>query len=61
MFMETATGPGEGVPATLIVDHKCTAIDLDAGVITFENGKTVRHDVVVGADGIGVCLTTSNG
>ncbi|KAH7037413.1 putative salicylate hydroxylase [Microdochium trichocladiopsis] len=42
-----------GPPAQLVVNHKCTAIDLDTGVITFENGATATHDVVIGADGIG--------
>ncbi|KAK2751129.1 hypothetical protein FQN57_000204 [Myotisia sp. PD_48] len=44
---------GEGVPAKLVVNHKCTGIDFDTGVITFSNGIRVRHDVIIGADGIG--------
>lgn len=42
-----------GPPAKLLVNHKCTAIDLDTGLVTFENGVTATHDVVIGADGIG--------
>ena len=59
MLMESAVGEGEGVPASLVVNHKCTAIDLDAGVIFFENGRTAQHDVVIGADGIGVSAVFS--
>jgi len=44
---------GEGPPATLKVNHKCSTIDLEANPITFDNGVTAHHDLVVGADGIG--------
>ncbi|PYI33153.1 putative salicylate hydroxylase [Aspergillus indologenus CBS 114.80] len=44
---------GAGTPVTLKVNHKCQDIDLETGVITFEGGETVRHDLIVGADGIG--------
>ncbi|OAQ71785.1 salicylate hydroxylase [Purpureocillium lilacinum] len=44
---------GEGTPARLVVNHKCQSIDVDAGVISFTNGTTAQHDLVVGADGIG--------
>jgi len=55
MLMDSATGEaGEGIPATLKVDHKCSAIDLDTGLITFENGIQAKHDLIIGADGIGV-------
>ncbi|KIW65408.1 hypothetical protein PV04_07671 [Phialophora macrospora] len=53
MLMDSATGEGSGIPAKLVLDHKCVDIDLDAGVITFKNGSTAHHDMVVGADGIG--------
>ncbi|KAH6682736.1 hypothetical protein B0J14DRAFT_673144 [Halenospora varia] len=54
MLMDCATQDGgEGVPAKLIVNHKCSAIDLENGIVTFENGVTATHDVVIGADGIG--------
>ncbi|RAK73308.1 FAD-dependent oxidoreductase [Aspergillus fijiensis CBS 313.89] len=42
---------GAGTPVTLKVNHK--DIDLETGVITFDGGETVRHDLIVGADGIG--------
>ena len=54
MLMESCLGKGNGVPAKLVVDHKCTAIDVEAGNITFENGVIVSHDLIIGADGIGV-------
>lgn len=55
MLMDSATGAAhEGAPAILKVNHKCVAIDHDNGIITFENGVTARHDLIIGADGIGV-------
>lgn len=56
MLMSSAVGEGIGTPAKLEVDHKCLDIDVNAGVITFENGVKATHDLIVGADGIGVCL-----
>ncbi|KAF2638506.1 FAD/NAD(P)-binding domain-containing protein [Massarina eburnea CBS 473.64] len=59
MLMSCATQEaGEGVPAKLIVNHKCSTIELDTGTITFENGVTAQHDAVVGADGIGSSVRT---
>ncbi|KAF3061324.1 FAD-dependent urate hydroxylase [Daldinia childiae] len=44
---------GEGIPAKLIVNHQCENIDLESSTVTFANGKTAKHDLIVGADGIG--------
>ncbi|CAK7221146.1 hypothetical protein SEUCBS140593_004471 [Sporothrix eucalyptigena] len=44
---------GKGAPAMLVVNHACEAIDLASGVITFRNGATAQHELIVGADGIG--------
>ncbi|WPH03957.1 FAD-dependent urate hydroxylase-like protein [Acrodontium crateriforme] len=44
---------GDGTPARLMVNHKCKDIDLQSNTITFENGATLYHDLIVGADGIG--------
>ncbi|KAK7979101.1 hypothetical protein LTR80_002228 [Exophiala xenobiotica] len=44
---------GEGPPAKLVVNHACRDIDLESGTITFKNGAIARHDLIVGADGIG--------
>ncbi|KAF4242427.1 hypothetical protein CNMCM6805_002940 [Aspergillus fumigatiaffinis] len=44
---------GEGTPVKLLVNHQCKDINLETGVITFANGKTAQHDLIVGADGIG--------
>ncbi|QPC77751.1 hypothetical protein HYE68_008503 [Fusarium pseudograminearum] len=41
MLKHSALGEGTGEPAKLWVDHK------------FENGRIVKHDLIVGADGIG--------
>jgi hypothetical protein len=56
MLMDSAVGVGDGIPATLVLDHACREIDLETGLITFENGKTAKHDLIVGSDGIGVSL-----
>ncbi|MGH7178261.1 MAG: FAD-dependent oxidoreductase [Tepidisphaeraceae bacterium] len=32
-------------------DHRCVAADLDRRCVTFENGKTVEADLIIGADG----------
>jgi salicylate hydroxylase len=44
---------GEGIPAKLLVNHKCKNIDLETRTVEFENGVTATHDLIVGADGIG--------
>lgn len=54
MLMASATGPGEGEPATLQLNHPCESIDHESGTITFKNNRTAKHDLIVGADGIGV-------
>lgn len=54
MLMKSATGEGEGIPAVLKVNHKCQEIDHEKGLIFFENGVVAQHDLIVGADGIGV-------
>jgi salicylate hydroxylase len=54
MFMDSAVGEeGKGTPAKLICNHKCQDIDTKTGQITFANGETATHDLIIGADGIG--------
>ncbi|KAK0387689.1 hypothetical protein NLU13_3934 [Sarocladium strictum] len=53
MLKESALGEGEGPAAKLIVNHRCKEIDMDTNTVTFTNGTTVQHDLIVGADGIG--------
>ncbi|KAJ5556101.1 hypothetical protein N7494_000016 [Penicillium frequentans] len=53
MLKDSALGEGEGMPAKLFLNHKCKNIDLNTGLIEFENGRSVNHDFIVGADGIG--------
>lgn len=54
-LLQTACGEqGEGPPAHLFVNHKAAEIDVDTGRITFENGKTVIVDLIIGADGVRV-------
>ncbi|KAF8865641.1 FAD/NAD(P)-binding domain-containing protein [Acephala macrosclerotiorum] len=53
-LMESAVGKeGKGIPAKLVVNHQCSALDTQTGTITFTNGSIVTHEVVIGADGIG--------
>ncbi|KAL0265403.1 hypothetical protein SLS55_001370 [Diplodia seriata] len=33
--------------------QQCKDIDVSAGRVSFDNGKTAQHDLIVGADGIG--------
>lgn len=54
MLMSAAVGDGDGFKAVLKVDHECQEIDHDKGVVTFTNGVSAKHDLIVGADGIGV-------
>ncbi|KAG6010526.1 hypothetical protein E4U21_005877 [Claviceps maximensis] len=44
---------GEGRPASLVVNHKCKNINAHSGELVFENGATVLHDLIIGADGVG--------
>lgn len=44
---------GAGSPVKLLVNHPCRNIDLSTGEIHFSNGKSAKHDLIVGADGIG--------
>lgn len=54
MLLECATQPGgAGPPVELIVNHRCTDIDLESGTISFANGTSATHDAVIGSDGIG--------
>ncbi|PNP46142.1 hypothetical protein TGAMA5MH_02177 [Trichoderma gamsii] len=54
MLKDSALGEeGKGTPAKIEVNHQCQHIDLDAGKITFTNGVVARHDLIIGADGIG--------
>jgi salicylate hydroxylase len=54
MLMDSATGVShDGIPAVLKVRHRCLEINHQAGIITFENGVQAKHDLIIGADGIG--------
>jgi len=53
MLLESATSEkGKGTPCQVVVDHVCKSVDVEAGQVTFENGKTLQFDLVVGSDGI---------
>ncbi|KAH7141724.1 putative salicylate hydroxylase [Dactylonectria macrodidyma] len=54
MLKDSAIGNhGEGIPAKLVVNHKAEDVDLETGEVTFTNGNKAKHDVIIGADGIG--------
>ncbi|KAL3419499.1 salicylate hydroxylase [Phlyctema vagabunda] len=54
MLMDSAMGDSHaGIPANLKVNHRCEEIDHEAGIITFANGVQAKHDLIIGADGIG--------
>ncbi|GIC94707.1 uncharacterized protein Aud_002036 [Aspergillus udagawae] len=53
MLMESATGPGLGEPAMLKRYHSCDSVDHAIGTVSFQNDVTVRHDLIIGADGVG--------
>ncbi|KAG5923908.1 hypothetical protein E4U42_004800 [Claviceps africana] len=54
MLRDSALGEkGDGRAATLVVNHKCKEVDVHSGKVVFDNGSSVQHDLVIGADGIG--------
>ncbi|KAL5364601.1 FAD/NAD(P)-binding domain-containing protein [Aspergillus floccosus] len=53
MLMASATGPGVGDPALLKPHHVCDSVDHATGTVSFQNNVTARHDLVIGADGVG--------
>jgi 2-polyprenyl-6-methoxyphenol hydroxylase-like FAD-dependent oxidoreductase len=60
MMIATATQlTGQGPPATLEILHSARSIDFDEGEIEFENGKRVRADLIIGADGVVVSVAFS--
>ncbi|RFU78002.1 salicylate hydroxylase [Trichoderma arundinaceum] len=62
MLKDSALGEeGKGTPAKLEVNHQCQEIDVNAGKITFKNGVTAQHDLIIGADGIGSVVRTQIG
>lgn len=61
MLKDSALGDGEGQPAKLVINHKAVDVDLETGFIKFENGNTAKHDVIIGADGIGSAIRSSLG
>jgi salicylate hydroxylase len=44
---------GEGTPVKLLVNHAIREVDISAVELNFVNGVVTRHDLVIGADGIG--------
>ena len=62
MLMDSAIGEqGKGTPVKLLCNHKCQSIDTNTGAITFTNGITASHDLVIGADGIGSAVRNAIG
>ncbi|RDA95889.1 hypothetical protein CP533_5225 [Ophiocordyceps camponoti-saundersi (nom. inval.)] len=62
MLMASALGDqGRGLPAALLVNHKCASIQVDDGIISFSNGAVANHDLIIGADGIGSATRSAIG
>ncbi|RDA88229.1 hypothetical protein CP532_0312 [Ophiocordyceps camponoti-leonardi (nom. inval.)] len=62
MLMASALGDqGRGLPAVLIVNHKCAGIRVEEGIISFTNGTVAHHDLIIGADGIGSATRSAIG
>ena len=58
MLLTAATSTeGEGEPVTVHVDYICETVDCEEGTATFTNGKTIKADLIIGADGIRVRLS----
>ncbi|EGP86363.1 salicylate hydroxylase-like protein [Zymoseptoria tritici IPO323] len=57
MLMDCALSKeGDGVPVKLVVNHKCEDIDTNSGTVVFTDGSSVKHDVIIGSDGIGSAI-----
>ena len=53
ILMETALSEeGEGIPAKLHTNYRVRTVDYEAGTVTFENGETIKADMIIGSDGI---------
>ncbi|PLB46344.1 FAD/NAD(P)-binding domain-containing protein [Aspergillus steynii IBT 23096] len=61
MLMQSATGPGQGKPAVLKLNHACETVDHRTGVVTFRSVTRARHDLVICADGVGSAVRQSLG
>ena len=54
-MLKAATGEdGEGIPAKLFVNHQASECDPIAGTVKFANGKEIKADLIIGADGVRV-------
>lgn len=54
LLEEALQEAGDGAPCRLLTRHRLVDVDAETGECEFENGHTVRADLVVGADGIKV-------
>ncbi|KAJ8080239.1 hypothetical protein AAF712_003800 [Marasmius tenuissimus] len=62
MLLTAATSTeGEGEPVTVHVDYVCETLDHEEGTATFSNGKTIKADLIIGADGIRSKVRTNIG
>lgn len=52
-----AIGDGErGTSVQILLSSKVVACDPKDGTVTLDNGEIIHADVVIGADGIHVCM-----
>ncbi|KAL8293242.1 hypothetical protein RQP46_000936 [Phenoliferia psychrophenolica] len=62
MLMDCALSQeGEGPPVKFVPFAKCASVDCEAGVVTFEDGREITADLVVGADGVSSKVRTAIG
>ncbi|KAL1658529.1 hypothetical protein GGF50DRAFT_108483 [Schizophyllum commune] len=62
MLLESAMSEeGEGEPVKILVDYICDDVDVEAGIAKFRNGKEVKADIIIGADGIRSNVRTALG
>lgn len=54
--MQGATGPGDGQPAVLKLNHVCEPVDHETRTVRFQNATSACHDLVIGTDGVGVLV-----
>ena len=52
----TGAEPANTIPAVIHLGHQVEQVDSEAGLLTFEGGRTVQKDLIVVADGVHVSL-----
>ncbi|KAK3725417.1 hypothetical protein LTR37_000387 [Vermiconidia calcicola] len=62
MLMDSVVGEqGKGSPVKLLCNRRCKSIDTVSGQVGFNDGVTEKHDLILGADGIGSVVRNAVG